>query len=161
MLRYECYSRIGKITHFLQIQKKKTVFSFEKVHPSWYTLAQLSVLLLAGSVMYLELYNIYDLIWGSDKDDIFSHFVGIYYFYSTKPFQKLWIFCTSLIGLLRACFLFHSWNEEKTLGELFSWLLYILQILVFSPGYLSKCTLGTCLLRFLVSFVENACQHDI
>ena len=47
------------------------------------------------------------------------------------------------------------------IGETFSWLLYILQILVFSPGYPSKCILSTCLLRFLVSFVENACQQKI
>ena len=65
-----------------------------------------------------------------------------------------------------ASFSFLEWGEkfwvrELPLGEFFSWLLFILQSLVFSPGYLSMCTLSTCLLRFLVSFVKNACQQKI
>ena len=90
----------------------------DSIRQSWYALAQLSVLLLAGSVMYLGLFHqnlfyvrgkdgqnevtthrnvlfffftlaVSFLIRGAGKDDIFSHLVGISYFYWTQLLKKL------------------------------------------------------------------------
>ena len=86
-LIYACkiWIGIGKITHFYKF-KGRNPFCYEKVGPSRYTLAQLSVLLLAGSVMYLGLYKLqFDL---SNRQE--QNFLWIsLFFYSTKIFEKL------------------------------------------------------------------------
>ena len=81
-----------------------------------------------------------------------------------RPFQNPSPFLYKLLWgdlLLGSLFWGFLMLENLFWLRCFSLLLYILQILVFSPGYPSKCILSTCLLRFLVSFVENACQQKI
>ena len=101
-LRYECYSQIGKISHFFINPKGESlVFVLKKkVRPSRYTLAKLSVLLLAGSVMYLGLYN----IWF----DLRSRH-GWHIFYSI-----LWVFTISTQpSFLKNCSGDSQFNSDK------------------------------------------------
>ena len=144
------------------------------------------MLFLAGSVLYLGLYNIWFDLRSRQGRHIFSFCQLWVFLISTQPsFLKnwsvdsqlnsdkfsfvhpwldFWKYLSYFIPGMRSKHFgsrdFHRLQELCHCGK-FSGLLYILQSLVFSPGYLSKCTLSTCLLRFLVSFVKNACQQKI
>ena len=182
-LIYVCWEIIAislnwQTNTFHTFKRRNLVFVLKKVRPSRYTLAQLSVLLLAGSVMYLGLYNIWFDLRSRHGWHIFYSILWVFTISSQPIFLKNCSgdsqFNSDKFSLVNpwldfwepASFSFLEWGDkfcvrELPLGEFFSWLLFILQSLVFSPGYLSMCTLSTCLLRFLVSFVKNACQQKI
>ena len=134
---------------FYKSKRRKPFFVLKKVRPSRYTLAQLSVLLLAvGDVPGTKQY----IIWFEEQT-------------RTTHFLILWVF------LIPTQLLLNNYSVDSQLNFLSYILDWTSESLRYHRGTKLSCyasfykfwylVLSTCLLRFLVSFVENACHLKI
>ena len=146
-------------------------FVLKKVRPSRYTLAQLSVLLLAvGDVPGIKQY----IIWFEEQTRTTHFLILLVFLISTQLLLNNY----SVDSQLNFLSYILDWTSESLF--LISFLKWGGNIL--APGIVTPCSsclirelfqdfssfykfwylvLSTCLLRFLVSFVENACHLKI